>query len=646
MVGSEYWPPAISCNFIDVFGDNLCCMTDELGRLATANIMSATEASHVYPILGEVNNLGNKILFLKVVQPQLAVVIVQKQIDKNAGTKDKHKRIEKAESADSQFVCHLINLSSPKAPHIVSSTVISNYSQLNAFAVGTIKNRSVLCITGLDHHGENRVSFYNLKGKGKLQVISAFKIKTAAKTIALGNESLLVVHDTPEASIFALNNITNSQFIRTVKLPNEINTLVSYGDVCAWSSQEEAKCIVTMSNLRTFPEPINKADADGLLSVEAMAMDGKHILVLGSNEENSAVVPFTIDKNRMLRQQEPVNLVGYVENSTITSKIVLGKDAAFISSGWAGVQVLSINHKGMWSTTTCYGLQRLPIAGLASWSDYLLLTGAELQLYDLSRNKQAKLISSTKLENTIKTIVSAGSYVLCLDKSGVTLRKIEKPENVLVKLAITADQLSYDKDAHKAYLVQSSKSDDTKKKKAEAGKLVELNVYNNNVQIAKTFSILEESYCISADEGYVLVGNLDSLAVYKPDQDNELICKHEFKDLAWREIIFSKGNIFATAIDQNVNGFFLTMSFDGQAINLVSSTKLPHDGVALTVKEEIAFTVGQNAEGNSLLTAIDISNSNKPKILNTKPVLQSASAISTNNNLVIVSGQGFEIFST
>ena len=453
------------------------------------------------------------------------------------------------------------------------------------------------------------------------------------------------MHETPQATIFAVNIIASPQLIRTVKLSDEISAVANYDDICAWSAYQDNKSIVSISNLRTFPQSISKAAADGLLSVEALAMNGKYLLILGSTEENSSVVPFSIDKNHMLRQQEPVKLTGAVENNTVPSKIVLGKDAAFISSGWSGMQTLSINRKGMWSTTTCYSLQRLPVAGLATWSNYLLLAGAELQLYDLSQNRHAKLLSATKLESTIKTLVAAGSYVLCLDKSGITLRKIEKPENVLVKLAITAEHLSYDKGNHKAYLLQSSKTKDTKNKKAEANKLVELNVYNNSIQTTKTFSILEESYCSSADEGYVLVGNLDSLAVYKPDQDNELVCKREFKDLAWREIILNKGNIFATAIDQNVNGYFLTMSFDGQAINLLSSTKLPHDGIALTVNEDLAFAVGQNAEGNSLLTTIDISNNNKPKILNTKPALQSASGISTNNNLVLVCGQGFQIFS-
>ena len=169
LIGAEYWPPAISCNFIDVFGDNLCCMADDLGRLATADILTAIQHSHIYPILGEINSLGNKVLFLKVIQPQLALIITQKQIDKNATVKDRHnKKAERTDTQDNQFICYLVNLASPQAPHIVSTTVISNYSQLSAFAVSNIKNRPVLCLSGLDYHGDNRISFYGLKGERKI----------------------------------------------------------------------------------------------------------------------------------------------------------------------------------------------------------------------------------------------------------------------------------------------------------------------------------------------------------------------------------------------------------------------------------------------------------------------------------------------
>jgi len=268
----------------------------------------------------------------------------------------------------------------------------------------------------------------------------------------------------------------------------------------------------------------------------------------------------------------------------------------------------------------------------------------DLRLYDLSNPKQPKLVSTLELPATVKNMAAAGSYVLCLDKSGITLRKIDNPKVILATLAINAENLSFDKQNHKAYLIQSASSPG-KEKNEQATNLVELNVYNNSIEISKTFPIKEGSYCNSADEGHIVIGNLNGLAIYKPDEESKLVCQRQFKDLAWREIILSQGNIFATAIDHNVNGYFLTMSFDGQDINLLASIKIPHDCVALRISNNSAFVIGQNPEGHSLLTTIDISNMTKPTILSSKPTIESASTITLDKTLAIVAGQGFQVFS-
>ena len=431
----EYWPAAISANYIDIFGDNLCCMADEFGRLATADILSANQHSRIYPILGELNNPGHKILFLKVLQSQSAIVISQKQDNKNNQAINKY--AEERGTQNTQFVCQLISLAPAQAPKPISSISLANYSQLFAFTVGQVNDLPVVCIAGLDQHGDNRISLYSLKGKGKgkLQTISTFKLKDVPKTLVLGSDTLLVLNTSSQATLYSLANIASPQLTRTVTLIDEVINLTSYDDLCAWSVQKESKCIIALGDIKAFPKPTSELEAKNLLSVEALAMNNKYVLALGSNEKHSLVLPFSIDKNHLLRAQEPVKLQGYIESNNSANKMVIGKDAAFISSGWAGMQVLSLNH-GVWSANTYYGLQRLPIAGLITWSNYLILGGAELQLYDLSQAKRPKLLNTAKLNNTIKAIAAAGSYVLCLDKFGLTLRRIESPEAALIKFAI------------------------------------------------------------------------------------------------------------------------------------------------------------------------------------------------------------------
>lgn len=674
LIEEEYWPTAISCNYIDVFDNNLCCIADENGRLVTADILSSVGSSHTFPVMGEIHGLGDKILFLSTVKSQYAVVIAEKHASKKSDKENTSKRKNQVVAPEQQFVCHLVNLSSPRTPNVVSSSLINSFAQIDKMAVSGLKNRIILVVSGIDRHGDHKVSLLGIKGKGKLTTISSFKTTEPAKFMALGSDSLIIIHPSSQASIYTLNHSFNAQAVRKITLPEEVTHFTTDEDICAWSSQQGNDCIVEIANLNEFPKARSHAKAKGLYSIEALAVKDRQILALGTGDENSAVIPFTIDKNDELRKEEAIRLNGYVENSTASSRLVLGKNAGFISSGWPGVQALSVNHKNIWMAATCYSQQKLPVAGLNTWSEYMLLAGGDIELYSLSRSGHVKLLDTVKLDHPIKAAITAGSYVICLGKDGLSLRKIDKPGSVIVKTSISGEQMSYDKVNHKAYIIESSQTEELKRQvpeekfekiktpdgkknlddlkteeepnKAEPNKLTEFTIYNNSIEKGKSFSILAGAYCSSADEGFVLVGSIDELAIYKVDQENELVCKREFKNYAWRDIILSKGNIYATAVDQNVNGYFLTMSFDGQSINALGSIKLPHDGLSLTVKDDVAFAVGQDSEGNSILSSIDISNSNNPKIMASRPAIQSASAVSTNEDLILVAGQGFQIFST
>ncbi len=239
-------------------------------------------------------------------------------------------------------------------------------------------------------------------------------------------------------------------------------------------------------------------------------------------------------------------------------------------------------------------------------------------------------------------MVLAGSYVLCLDQDSLSLRKIENLPEVLAQLPVGAKELSFDASTKKAYLIQTDSEPD--KDQHQRTKLLEVNVYTDKIESGKLFSVVSDAYCSSANSGYVLVGNLDGLAIYKPDQDKELVCERQFQNLAWRDIILIDDKIFATAVDREASGFFYTMSFDGQEITIDGVTKMPHDGLALVVKEKYALSIGQNPDGSNLLAVIDLNDLSSPKIVSVQPVLESAGSISSTDGLAIVAGRGFEIF--
>ena len=662
LLAREYWAPALTCSFVDVFADNLCCVVDEFGHLGTANILSSAEHAHDYSLLGETVTIGSKVLYLKVIQPQLAVAITQRRvkIDKHAShfPASRAKTTKEDETGDDELVLVLTNLAQARAPQVVSVTPLSQFAQISGFAAGYNGKHPIVCLSGTDKKGNNSIALYGLKKNKTAQLLSTFTLTKPIKSLSLADKQLLVLHsDLPNrVSIIDISNDSKPHFVRAVELPGEVNEILCYNNIFAFSSAGDSNSIA-IGDLKTFPKTEKTIPFSDALSIEGLALNNKYLFVVVKNEEYSTAIPFSIGDNYSLSRQKEVN---FNASGSTASKIVLGRDCAFVTSNWAGVEALTLSHNGLWAAKTCSSIQKLPAAALVSSANYLLLAAADLQLYDIAQPRQPKLISTTKLSATIKTMTATGTYVLYLDKLGVNLCKIDNPKTILAKISVEAEHFSVDQKNHKGYLIQTVEESSVKKdtassknntsstenNKQKATKLIELNIFNNSIETSKTFSILSDSYCSSADEGYVLVGTLNSLAVYKPDQnDNELVCQHEFTNLAWRQIVLSKGNIFATAVDDNENGYFMTMSFDGQSISLLESIKIPHDGAALTIAGDNAFTSGQSADGSSVLTAIDISNLAKPRINLTKNTIESAAAITVNKNLAVVAGQGFEIFS-
>ncbi len=667
LVVGEYWSPAIAGDFIGVFDGDLCCILDEFGRLVTANILPTALRSRVFPILGRVDNLGSKVFDFQVL-PRLAVALVWNQtggpVDNPIAEQNRrggasparlhrrarvHKPINATETGEEtapqegQFGLTVVNLSSATAPHIVSTISLPDYSELHTFAL----DRSFICLGGIDANGKDKVSIYRFKDgrKPQLEILSSFRASAPIKDIVMAEKNLLIMHDTPtcKVSLVDLSNVWHPQIVRTVEVPGEDNQLICYGNHFALSQSEESSCAVKIGEVKAFPEALCTTHVDALQSIDSMAMNEQILMVLGNSKDESAVIPFAIDSNHRLSERKKIGLGRQIDSEEMADKLVLGKNNAFVSSGWDGVQVLSVSRSGAWSASARFSVPKLPVAGLVAWSNYLILAGTDLRLYDLSRPEQPKLLNVSILPSTLKEMVLAGSYILCLDKNGVTLRKAEDPQEILANLKISAKQLSFDMQTKKAYLIKDADKRDNDQH--QSTQLLQVNVYSNNIEPGKLFNIADEAYCSSAYAGYVLIGSLNGLSLYKPDQDVELICKREFKDLAWREIILRDENIFATAVDHNANGFFLTMSFNGEEINLLESIKIPHDGVSLAVKEKRAFTVGQDINGRNLLATIDLSDPASPKIVSVKSVLESASSVTLTDNLAIVSGRGFEIFS-
>jgi len=623
----EYWSPAIACDFVGALAGDVCCIMDEFGRLIIVDILPAALRSHVFPVLGRLDNVGSKVLDLQVM-PQSAIALVWNQ---------SNSRQNKA--PEGQFVLSAINLSRVKAPRLVSKINLPDFSEFHALAV----RQSLICLAGIDNKGENCLWLYRLK-RDKLQKLACLMLIAPVENMLLGSNELLLTYDDSanQASLVDLNNLNRPQFVRTVKLGAQDNQIACSGDVFVLAHREGSGSVIKIGSMKNFPKPSSKLHIDALQSIEAMAMNNDNLMVLGNSAEEIAAVPFLIDKNMNLSQGRIVNLNRRINDQDMTGKLALGKSNAFIGFGWDGVQVISETAGNAWTATASYSVPKLPVASQVAWSNYLVLAGSDLRLYDLKRPAQPELVSVTKLPTTLKEMALAGSYVLCLDQDYLSLRKIDNLPQLVAQMSVCAKKISFDASTKKAYLIQDNGKKD--KNQHKITKLLEASVYADKIETSKTFSVVSDAYCSSASDGYVLVGNIDGLAIYKPDQDKELICQRQFQDLAWRDMVLSDGKIFATAVDPDASGFFYAMSFDGSEITVLGVTKIPHDGLALAAREKHALTIGQSPEGSNLLTVIDLSNESSPKVASVQPVLESACSIICTDNLAIVSGRGFEIF--
>ncbi len=391
LLTGEYWSPAIACDFIGVLTGDICCIVDEFGRLVTANILPSVLHSHIFPVLGRLDDLGSKVYDIQFM-PLMALAVVGMQ--------------------SGQLALTAINLTRAKLPSVISRINLPDIGEFHALAA----RQSLVCVAGTARAGGNSVSFHKLKKgrKWQLEKLSSLALTTSVEYMLLGEKELLIVHDDEDnhVSVVDLSKLDHPRILRTVKLGTEDNQITCNDNIFALASMQESSCVVKTGDIKNFPQANSKAKIDALQSVEAIAMNDDSLMVFGNSGEESAVVPFLIEENEKLHQGRAINLHRRTNDQDMTGKLVLGKSNAFIGFGWDGVQVLSLDKNNVWAATSSYSVPKLPVASQVAWSDYLIIAGADLRLYNLKRLGAAatsqcfQIICSSKKNGTGRQLCS------------------------------------------------------------------------------------------------------------------------------------------------------------------------------------------------------------------------------------------------
>lgn len=620
VISRQSWSPASSADFIGVIDNRNCCLIDESGRLTIVDLAKTDEEGQSTSIIAELNGIGKKILDF-CLAPRRAYALVNRA----------------AEASNCQFALATILLSPIDSPQIVSYTPLDIYGDCYCLS----SSQDMVCVGGISSSGENLVTLFG-PGRGKnaeATRLSVLSLKSVIKAIDYQDRTLVVLHG-PENSTLSVVSAINPrelQLKQTINLEQDFSAMARLRDtvILGGSSGKGSSVRVVVLGGKS-PRMLETQSIPAVTSLLSMAAQKDRCLLLGETVTGRrVVVPFQLDKNANLIEESVVHFPKEKEQASSTARLALGNGVAYIASGWSGVQMLALSGEG-WSPSKKYTIPRLPAAGLATWANFVVVAGSDLKLYDIAKPDKPALVTQTSLPSAVRAVASAGSFVLCLSKDTLSLRKIDALDKVVASMQVPGQQMCFDPLQQNAYLLKQEKDKTV---------VTQLKVYSDSIVSKASFDLKPGYSRAVAYGGNLLMAGLNDLALYGITEQYEFIGSIHLENLAIRDFTLGVDAIFATAVDQNSHGCLLSLSKDRDQLKPLSNTEIPHDGVALATSGKTIATVGSTSDGKSLVTLIDVSLPEMPKLIKSLPALDSASSVTIKDKLAIVAGRGLEIVS-
>jgi hypothetical protein len=406
-----------------------------------------------------------------------------------------------------------------------------------------------------------------------------------------------------------------------------------------------------------------------LTAIESAAAQKDRFLVVGRNKGERIVISLTIDKGRNLAREQVLNIPAAKTDSGKSTSVVMRDLTAYVATGWSGVQLLTRAKEG-WAIASSYSIPKLAAAGVAVWKDLVVLAGTELQLYHLGRPERPIMMSSAAPQQAIKAMVGAGSFIVCLSKDEISLRKMERLQTVITTSKLSANQLCFDGSLSRAYAIKFLE---------KTTKIQPVKLYSDKLELLKSFEVPGIFNRCQANKGQLMLGGLNDIVIYGPrkaspetstesstssssetaskqatagsnqaDGNNptlEQLSARHFENLAIRDIAFGDDVVVVTAVDQNSKGFFLVLQRYDKDLHVLGSIDLPHDGLAITCQGNRAVAVGRGLDGKDVASVINFEKTAAPQIIANLPVIEGVSAVAIRDQLAVLGGRGLEILS-
>ena len=625
LLARQDWPPAIVPDHMGV-DRGYCCFTDEFGRLVVVDLRKPGDEKHPPHVVAELNGLGKKVIDFTVVSGRGYGVV-----------------LKGSESSDTQLTLICVNLQPITDPVVIGQAPLDKFNEVSCLTA----NNNIICVAGTSFNGENIVAIYQVQPRGRTAeptLVSTWSAQNPIVDMDIQDRNLCVLEP---SQLDYINLVTPSvpQLRGSVNLDGDFKVIARFKDAVlvagtTFSDKENAassgQCVAKCISLEPTPRVISQTGLDPIASVlDACALKDK-FMVLGDGSNDRFIASLPYDKTRQLSRKQVVALPKEKGGAYgAHASVLLSNKTAYIASGWAGVQVMT-QSGDTWTPTYTYTIPRLPASGIATWGDRVVIAGSDLKLYDISTPEKLTLVTTAALTSTVRSIVGAGSYVVCLTKEQMTLRKMDNLANPVASTPALGQQVCYDKVEQRAYVLR----DQTKTTSVTKYKL-----YSNDIVSEKTFDIPGSFVRGAANGGYLAVCGLNDISLFGLTEKADLIGTRHFENLAIRDIALLDNVIAASAVDQRSKGFLLLLSKDQKDLRVLGSVDLPHDGTALAAAKNRIVVVGQSGEGKDIATIFDISTPAAPKLVGNINAVEAASAVALKDQYGIVAGRGIEIIS-
>jgi hypothetical protein len=629
LIAKDEWAPAILPDHLGLVDKGYLCFTDQFGRLSIVDLRKPQNPKTPVKTVAELRGLGHKVADFAICNFAAYGLTIKEN-----------------DLQEQQYNLTAVSLTPVTNPQVLSETALKKYQEAKLI----VANNEFICIAGVSTSKENLVSIYSaparragatptfiasLSTQTKIKALDLFeKQLTVLSGGANGRKTQIDIINLAGGTAQILSTLTTDGNYQVVARTKEQILIAGQEGTKSSTNYAKAKLIAAGSN----PHISSSITLEPILEIDSLAAGKDRFVALGTGGGQRVFLTLGTDKSHSLTQEQVLKLPRSKQDGGKKASVVLKDNVAYIASGWSGVQMLSRNREGF-QLTFAYDIPRLAASGLAVWDNMAVLAAGDLQLYSLSKPEHLQLVAKAETDSSIKAMVGAGSFVLCLTKDQATLRKMSNLEETIAQTKLSASQICFDKSQQKAFAIRSQE---------KTTKIHCLKVFSNSLSLEAPQEIPGLFNHIQALSGFMVLSGLNDLVAYNTtggEGQLEQTGSRHFENLAIRDIGITEKYILATAIDTNSRGFFLVLARDNKDLKVLGTVNLPHDGLALACQGEKAVAIGKTPDGQDLVSIIDFSFAANPQITASLKAIEGASSVSIKDQMAVLAGRGLALVS-